>query len=63
MTWGFPQRGCIFVASAAWGFFSDMENFQMADKKKTKKKAFSGGVNPRLVMRYPKPKPKPKRKK
>ncbi len=35
----------------------------MADKKKTKKKAFSGGVNPRLVMRYPKPKPKPKRKK
>ncbi len=33
----------------------------MAEKKKPGK--FKGGVNPRLVMRYPKPKPKPKRKK
>ncbi len=37
----------------------------MAEKKKKKPHkpgVFTGGINPRLVMRYPKPKPKPKRK-
>ncbi len=35
----------------------------MAKHAKHKPGKFKGGINPRLVMRYPKPKPKPKRKK
>ncbi len=36
----------------------------MAEKKKPHQPGkFKGGINPRLVLRYPKPKPKPKRKK